>query len=240
MGIETIGEALDTTVTITARLSSSLQESTLDLLEEYEKMGTAIDTILKWRHARHVEYESVTEGLVTLKMGLGKLEASEAESQRLAAVLNAEGTSGARAAYVSAAGAATQVAASTVPQRSGVGVGSTVGGGGLFATLNSLMDNDPEATRRSNISKTKDKILSMESEREASLGALGMYNEAIQKDLDRFQKEKMVDFRNMLLRYAVAQRDACRKGVEAWESAEEQIERMETSRISGVPGSCGV
>ncbi|KAJ3304910.1 Sorting nexin, cytoplasm-to-vacuole targeting pathway/endosomal sorting [Blyttiomyces sp. JEL0837] len=257
--IEAVGEAVDTTVSATSQLVMTLEERVTEPLQDYEKLTGAIDKILKWRHSKHVDYEALTDSLVTKKGILGKLESSEAESQRLAAVLSTEGTSGPATAKAVAnlnggaggAGGDTGSATgsgTTTPGRvplsaaalaySSPGSGSTSGGGGggggLLATLNSLIDNDPEATRRANISKTRDRIGTLEVDRERALVELGAANEAIQRDLDRFQRDKIHDIRNMLLMYAVANRDAARKAVVAWEEAKDEIAKVDTRRV-GVP-----
>ncbi|KAJ3146708.1 Sorting nexin, cytoplasm-to-vacuole targeting pathway/endosomal sorting [Irineochytrium annulatum] len=92
------------------------------------------------------------------------------------------------------------------------------------------MDNDPEATRRANITKNRDRIASLEQERKQGLAELGAANEAIQRDLDRFQRDKVHDLRNMLLAYAVAQRDMCKKSLKAWEESREQILSVDITR----------
>ncbi|KAJ1563282.1 Sorting nexin, cytoplasm-to-vacuole targeting pathway/endosomal sorting, partial [Cladochytrium tenue] len=225
--IESVGEAVDITVSATSQLTQSIELRVTEPLAEYEKLTTAIETILKWRHARHVEYETATEALVAKRAALKKLEAAETESQRLAAVLHSEGVAApspravdARTAAIAAVsalglgGAPDQdrrdpASATTSPRPLGStvaagGGGSTsstasAGGGGLLATLNSLMDNDPEATRRAGITRTRDRIQGLEGERERSLTELGAANEAIQRDLDRFQRDKVHDLRNLLL-----------------------------------------
>ncbi|KAI9357695.1 hypothetical protein DFJ73DRAFT_820862 [Zopfochytrium polystomum] len=242
--IESIGEAVDTTVSATSQLNQALELRATEYFAEYEKLTTAIEGILKWRHALHVEYESVTEGLINKRATLGRLESSEAESQRLAAVLHSEGVGGRRndvrtsaiaAANALGLGGDPEAERSTVPAAgpssptagtSTISRSSSAGGGGILATLNSFIDNDPEATRRANITKTRDKIQTLEVERERGLAELGSANEAIQRDLDRFQRDKVHDVRNLLLSYAVAMRDYNRKAATAWAKAKEEIAKV--------------
>ncbi|KAJ3411193.1 Sorting nexin, cytoplasm-to-vacuole targeting pathway/endosomal sorting [Chytridiales sp. JEL 0842] len=281
LGVEALGEAVDNTVSAYFKLNEIIEEHVTEPLVEYEKLTATIDKILRWRHTKHVDYEQLAEALVSKKNALAKLEASEAESQRLAAVLSAEGTSGpatARAAAqarlqqqqqmessmrsegsgggvkesadesttvgpggIKAAGVKPNLQSNTlttVPSVIGTqatttksttslgGNSATASGGGIFASFNSFIDNDPETTRRTNISKTKDKIAQLESARLQALSDLGAANEAIQKDLDRFQREKIHDLRNVLLAYAVANRDMCVKGKEAWREAKEAVAGM--------------
>ena len=117
----------------------------------------------------------------------------------------------------------TVTATPSILSRTNGGVGSS---SGLFATFNSLMDNDPEASRRANISKTRERIQTLESERDRGLKELGAANEAVQRDLDRFQRDKVHDLRNMLMGYAVAMRDSSRKAARAWEEAKAEIGKV--------------
>ncbi|KAJ3254049.1 Sorting nexin, cytoplasm-to-vacuole targeting pathway/endosomal sorting [Chytriomyces hyalinus] len=94
-----------------------------------------------------------------------------------------------------------------------------------LSTFNNLIssDKDPESTRHNTMQRTRDKIRSLESERAGHLSKLGAANEAIQLDLDRFQREKISDFRNMLLMYAVANRDHSRRCLGAWREAADVV-----------------
>ncbi|KAJ3190966.1 Sorting nexin, cytoplasm-to-vacuole targeting pathway/endosomal sorting, partial [Irineochytrium annulatum] len=83
--IEAVGEAVDTTVSATSQLVQHLEDHVSNPMAEYEKLTKSIETILRWRHSRHVNYEGVTEQLVTRRVTLAKLESSEQESQRLSA-----------------------------------------------------------------------------------------------------------------------------------------------------------
>ncbi|KAJ3013091.1 UNVERIFIED_CONTAM: hypothetical protein HDU68_000882, partial [Siphonaria sp. JEL0065] len=93
---------------------------------------------------------------------------------------------------------------------------------------------DPETTRRHAILRTQEKIRSLESERVASLSRLAFAGDAIQQDLDRFQRDKIVDLRNMLLTCAVANRDHARRCLGAWREASSVI-----NEAGGVLGSGG-
>ncbi|KAI8924082.1 hypothetical protein BC831DRAFT_467158 [Entophlyctis helioformis] len=97
---------------------------------------------------------------------------------------------------------------------------------GIFATLNSLMDNDPELTRRNNISKTKEAIVTLEDQRETTRQELLAANAEIQRDLDRFQRQKIADLRDMLVGYSLAQREYHRKALAAWQIARSAIDRI--------------
>ena len=205
IAFDQIGQAIDVTTEANQLLSKCLLEYLGMFLKEYENYTKSVENVLKWRHKKHVEFETLSESLVTKQGTLEKLESSEHESQRLTAVLNAEGVSS--AVYVPPAG--------------------VVRPNGIFATINSFIDNDPENTRRKTISKTKDKITTIEDQREKCRQELLAVNEIIQKDLDGFQQQKIKDFRNALLSFAMSQRDYHLKCLSAWKDAKNSIDQME-------------
>ena len=204
--IEHTGQAIDTITETSQQLAAATQSSLGAYLKQCEQYSKVIDKVLRWRHKKHAEFESLSESLIDRQNKLEKLESSEHESQRLSAVLSAEGVSG---TYVPPAGV----------QRST----------GILATINSLIDNDPESTRRRTISKTKDKITTIEDQREACRHELLAANAAIQKDLDHFQEQKVADTRNAFLAFAIAQRDYHRKSLAAWQEAKGVIEKVDLS-----------
>ncbi|KAJ3019027.1 Sorting nexin, cytoplasm-to-vacuole targeting pathway/endosomal sorting [Thoreauomyces humboldtii] len=207
-GIEQVGQAVDSTIAATNTLSRALESNFGGPLQEYTQYSKAVDKLLKWRHKKHVEYETLSDSLIRKQSTLQKLEASESEAQRLSAVLNAEGASG------------------HSRQGSRGSTATTASGGGLMATINSFIDNDPAMTRRNNISRTKERISVVETQREVCRAELEGANEEIQTDLDRFQMDKIKDLRNTLLGYAVAQRDFCKKSLSAWEEALAEVEKV--------------
>lgn len=90
---------------------------------------------------------------------------------------------------------------------------------GLLATLGSLVDNDPEGTRRNTISKLKDGLVELETKRENARKVLLDMNGNIQAELDRFQRDKISDMRQMLIRHAQSQKEYHEKACQAWYQA---------------------
>ncbi|KAL2915963.1 Sorting nexin, cytoplasm-to-vacuole targeting pathway/endosomal sorting [Polyrhizophydium stewartii] len=299
--IEQTGQAVDSCVTATNTLHTHLEDRFGEALHEYAQFSKAIEKLLRWRHKKHVEFESISETLILKQSQLLKLEQAEHEAQRLSAVLSAEGVSGTSSQYAyshggagsmsaasaggagsaSAAGGLTSgpsptaamgigasgaplsatTAGSTSPtagtSAGGAAASSAAAGGaapaapvvtyggsigtsippgppipqsrphGLFATLNSLMDNDPDVTRRNNISKTRDMIVTLEDQRETTRHELLAANAEIQQDLDRFQRQKIGDLRDMLMAYALAQKEYHRKALAAWQEAKGVVERIQ-------------
>lgn len=112
----------------------------------------------------------------------------------------------------------------------GRGAGGSSGGGGLLGalsnTLHSVMDVDPEATRRNTISRLKDSCAQLEEALELTERDLRYATNAIQTDLDRFQRQKIRDMRDMVLAFARVHRDYCRAGLEAWKGAKEEVDSI--------------
>jgi hypothetical protein len=108
-------------------------------------------------------------------------------------------------------------------------------GMGLFTalsyTLHGMMDVDPETARRNGISKTRETIssvfillyssdppvehlwyyLKLEDALQLSVQDLKYSNSTIQADLDRFQRQKVADMREMAISMAKSHRDWCKK-----------------------------
>lgn len=200
--VEYVGQALDLTSEATKALSVSNQESLGKLLKEYELYSQVIEKVLKTRRRKYSEFESLSETLVNKQTTLGKLESSEHESQRISAVISSEGVSG---GYVPPAGV----------QRTS----------GLLATINSLIDNDPESSRRRNISKTKDRITTIEEQKEALNSELIAATDLIKQELENFQRQKIRDSRNAFLSFAIGQRDYHQKALAAWKEARGIIDK---------------
>ncbi|TPX37299.1 hypothetical protein SeLEV6574_g07933 [Synchytrium endobioticum] len=234
--IEKVGQAIDSTVLATHSLSSTLEERFSEPLQEYSQFSRIIEKVLLIRHKRQAAYENLTESLQNKHLNLAHLEKSELEAQRLAAVISAEGGSNAASGALirtrkseeftgvtvsrglDSNSNSTSTSSSTVRHSNGPRVP------GLMAAINSIMDNDPELTRRNNISKTKDRITSLEDQAAVALRVLRDANDTVQKDLDLFQERKITDLRNMLLAYALAQREYQRRGAAVWEEAKGVIQ----------------
>lgn len=197
--IEQIGQATDSTLTATTILLNSLDERLGDLLRDHQKFSVILQSILHARHRLHVEFEQISERLILKQAALKKLESSENESQRLAAVLAVEG-----------GGPQIPIARPS----------------GLMAQINALLDSDPDTTRRITISRTKDAIAQLEIQREESRTSLLALNAKIQQNLDRFQKQKIRDIRCMGLVLCLAHREFHSRAIVAWKEANDVVEKL--------------
>ncbi|TFY78065.1 hypothetical protein EWM64_g5944, partial [Hericium alpestre] len=96
----------------------------------------------------------------------------------------------------------------------------------LSYTLHGMMDADPETARRNGISKTKESISQLEDALHLSAQDLKYASSTIQADLDRFQRQKVADLREMAISMARTHRDWCQKNLEAWEEAKREIAKI--------------
>ncbi|KAG8692055.1 Sorting nexin, cytoplasm-to-vacuole targeting pathway/endosomal sorting [Ceratobasidium sp. 423] len=128
------------------------------------------------------------------------------------------------------------------------------GGSGAKGFLNALshsfqgiMDVDPEAARRNGISRTKDGISQLEDALFAATQDLKYASSTIQADLDRFQRQKVADIRDMCISMAIAHRDWAKnvstsfysfrrrllmavwpeQNLQAWEEAKKEVAKIE-------------
>ncbi|KAL0953491.1 hypothetical protein HGRIS_004721 [Hohenbuehelia grisea] len=96
----------------------------------------------------------------------------------------------------------------------------------LSYTLHGMMDVDPETARRNSITKTRETISQLEDALHLSAQDLKYSSSTIQADLDRFQRQKVADLREMSISMARSHRDWCKKNLEAWEAAKKEIDEI--------------
>ncbi|KAI0033670.1 hypothetical protein K488DRAFT_47235 [Vararia minispora EC-137] len=96
----------------------------------------------------------------------------------------------------------------------------------LSYTLHGMMDADPETARRNGISKTRETISQLEDGMHLAAQDLKYASSTIQADLDRFQRQKVADLREMAMAMARSHRDWCKKNLEAWEEAKREIAKI--------------
>ena len=156
----------------------------MEPLQEYSQFSEIIKRLLQYRHQKHVQYELTQDSLEARRETLEDLEKSEAEARRLEAALAAAGVApkatsippshrGPGRADGAADGDEIDVAESSSSVRSNgaphlppppivsVRRSKSMGSGLLSAlshSIHGMMDVDPEAARRSSISKTRDTI----------------------------------------------------------------------------------
>ncbi|KAI3641807.1 hypothetical protein MIR68_000076 [Amoeboaphelidium protococcarum] len=100
-------------------------------------------------------------------------------------------------------------------------VSPSASGSGFFGAITgkfqSLLDNDPEMTRRNNVAKLKDTIITLEKSREEAHQDLLKFNELVSQELNRFQEVKTRDLRAIMERFAKVHHSYFEKCVKEWE-----------------------
>ncbi|EMD39045.1 hypothetical protein CERSUDRAFT_112741 [Gelatoporia subvermispora B] len=241
--IEKTGQAVDATYMSTTRLLQDLEQNWAEPLHEYSQFASIIKKLLVYRHQKHVQYEMTQESLDAKREQLEELEKSEREARRLEEALNQGRASNLRASRSEEGGQSTdgqteeesepsQPDTSTyLPPHPGPSpVRRRAPGMGLLSalsyTLHGMMDVDPETARRNGISKTKETISQLEDALHLSAQDLKYSSSTIQADLDRFQRQKVADLREMAISMARSHRDWCKKNLQAWEEAKAEIAKI--------------
>lgn len=222
----------------------------------YSQFAALIRQRLSFRHQKHVQFELVQDALDAQRDKLELLESAERESRRLDEALERGGSfiggpgssSGqdgeedpeARERARQRAREERDRAERTVSRARGSGFGLI---SAVKHSLSGMMDVDPEATRRANIGKTRDNISQLEDSLQASAQDLKYASTTLQADLDRFQRQKVADLRQMTIQLATAHKEWCqqvsrirsvfrdgeadRQNLEAWQAAAAAVREVE-------------
>lgn len=239
--VEKVGQAVDADYLATTQLLNAWEVSATEPLHIYTQFASLIRSRLSFRHQKHVQYELVQEALDNQRDKLELLEAAEREARRLEDALERGGS------FIAQPGAAP-----STPERTS-GEGSERAGDessdalhrtpsnsarttprkaagqsfGLLSavkhSLSGMMDVDPEATRRANIGKTRDNISQLEDSLQASAQDLKYASTTLQADLDRFQRQKVADLRQLAIQLSTIHREWCRQNLEAWKEAQAAV-----------------
>lgn len=236
--IEKTGQAVDTTYVSTTKLLQEVEQNWAEPLHEYTQFASIIKKLLAYRHQKHVQYEMTQDVLENKREQLEELEKSEKEARRLEEALNRGRGSGPSAPTTDGEGGeaareAGPAESSHLPAHPGANPArrrTRAPGMGLINalsyTLHGMMDVDPETARRNSITKTRESISTLEDALHMAAQDLKYSSSTIQADLDRFQRQKVADLREMGIAMAQAHRDWCKKNLEAWEEAKREIEKI--------------
>ncbi|KAI0705126.1 hypothetical protein BC835DRAFT_1314424 [Cytidiella melzeri] len=241
--IEKTGQAVDATYMSTTLLLQELEQNWAEPLSEYSQFASIIKKLLAYRHQKHAQYELTQETLEAKREQLEELEKSEREARRLEEALgrgrggspqDPQSLSEAHAQDLTEDGEesepprlADEQSAYLPPHPGPNPARRRVPGMGFISaltyTLHGMMDVDPETARRNAISKTRETISQLEDALHLSAQDLKYSSSTIQADLDRFQRQKVADLREMAISMARSHRDWCKKNLEAWEEAKKEI-----------------
>jgi hypothetical protein len=137
------------------------ERTTTEPLHIYSQFAALIRSRLSFRHQKHVQYELVQEALETQKDKLELLENAEREARRLEEALERGGRGLSTSTTMDEEEQRTMREAERERAERMASRARGQGFGLLSAvkhSLSGMMDVDPEATRRTNIGKTRDNI----------------------------------------------------------------------------------
>ncbi|GAA5964960.1 hypothetical protein JCM21900_001912 [Sporobolomyces salmonicolor] len=247
---EKVGMAVDAGYTLTNTMLTQWEQQFTEPLQEYTQFSSIIKGLLKYRHGKHLQYEAARELLESKRASLEELERSEREAQRLekalerVRIVNDDG--GSERAVPSGSNSPTPGSTEGHGDRATEGAGSPPlpplpsssgslsrrSGGGLLSALShsvkGLVDSDPEASRRNSIGKTREQINQLDDAIKALTADLRYASSTIQSDLDRFQRQKVGDVREMCLDFARFHKEWAAKNLAMWEEAKQAIEAIDT------------
>ncbi|CAG8509171.1 7414_t:CDS:2 [Acaulospora morrowiae] len=244
IAIEKVGQAVDSTYIATRALTDSLEAEFTEPLQEYSQFAQVIKQVLKYRYLKHLQMELTAETLEKQRFSLDNLEKSEQEAKRLEEALNKERETQDTSSHQNHADDDNH--SDTTVRENGHHEGlqngdSSVGykthhkkrsSSKLFSvlshTIHGIMDVDPEATRRNSIGKTRESIIQLEEALETTKADLKNISISIQNDLNRFQRQKISDIRQILIDYAKNHVKWCQKNLNSWEEAKAEIEKVQT------------
>ncbi|KAF8972655.1 hypothetical protein BDZ97DRAFT_1782088 [Flammula alnicola] len=244
--IEKTGQAVDATYMSTTKLLQDLEQNWAEPLHEYSQFASIIKKLLAYRHQKHVQYEMTQDALENKREQLEDLEKSEREARRLEEALGRGRINGVTSSVAPTSEGEGEVegegeehaeqvtpTSSYLPPHPGPNPArrrtKTPGMGLLNAlsyTLHGMMDVDPETARRNGITKTRENISQLEDALHLAAQDLKYSSSTIQADLDRFQRQKVADLREMAISMARSHRDWCKKNLDAWEEAKREIEKI--------------
>lgn len=141
-----------------SQLSRWEQEWT-EPLQEYTQFSTIIKGLLKYRHQKHLQFESSRELLESKRSTLEELERSELEAQRLAKALDRVKVGGSVDGGEEPSAGGDHQPLPPLPPATNGSVGRKSGLlSALSHSVKGFVDSDPEASRRNTISKTREQI----------------------------------------------------------------------------------
>ncbi|KAF8845232.1 hypothetical protein BDN67DRAFT_1065586 [Paxillus ammoniavirescens] len=231
--MEKTGQAVDATYMSTTRLLQELEQNFSEPLHEYTQFATIIKRLLTYRHQKHVQYEMTQDALEGKRELMEEYERSEREAKRLEEALargRVNGLAGAQSEGREGENPEEPASVYLPPhpgpnpyKRRAPGMGFL---NALSHTLHGMMDVDPETARRNGIGKTRETISQLEDALHLTAQDLKYSSSTIQADLDRFQRQKVADLREMSISMARSHRDWCKQNLEAWQAAKKEIEKI--------------
>ncbi|OBZ87445.1 Sorting nexin-41 [Choanephora cucurbitarum] len=216
--IEKIGQAVDASYTETGQMVTSLEGEFAEPIQEHAQFAQIIKQVLKFRHMKHAQVELIEGSLESKRHHLDSLLRMEGEARRLEEAMSQSNDT----TFVEES-PSSYVSRQSNPSWTGgpMKVISAVG-----HTLQTMIDVNPEATRRNQIGMSKDAMGVLQEALDVSSKDLNAISLQLQNDLDRFQTEKIQDMRDMLIAYAKIHIRYCQQNLESWQEARAEVEKI--------------
>lgn len=96
----------------------------------------------------------------------------------------------------------------------------------LNNAIHGIIDNDPETTRRNNIGKIREQISQLEIALKAAQTDVEQASDSVKKDMERFQRTKEDDLRQMMRAYIQCHLEWAQNNLESWQRAKAEIEKI--------------
>ncbi|KAL0076885.1 hypothetical protein J3Q64DRAFT_1769646 [Phycomyces blakesleeanus] len=242
--IEKIGQAVDASYTETGQMVTALEGEFAEPIQEHSQFAHTIKQVLRFRHMKHAQVELIESSLKNKEESLQNLLDIEREASRLHDAMTTERTIGSNALDIDQINEAANSHTSgeesgqeespylnndhrPIVRRRSRGWGGPVQMiSAVGHTLQGLIDVDPASTRHNQIGKTKDSMELLQKALEITRKDLAAASIEVQADLDRFQREKIRDLRDMLIAYAKVHINYCQKNLESWEEARVEIDKI--------------
>lgn len=198
---------------------TSLEGEFAEPIQEHAQFAQIIKQVLKFRHMKHAQVESIENSLNNKKDTLDSLLRMENEAKRLEEAMTRERTIGANAVnvdeiheenpYRTLSNSSSSTIRLDRPANWSGGPMKVISAVGH--TLQNIIDVNPEATRRNQIGMSKDAMGVLQEALDITKTDLTSISTELQSDLDRFQTEKIQDMRDMLIAYAKIHIRYCQK-----------------------------
>ncbi|KAI8373876.1 hypothetical protein BD560DRAFT_393826 [Blakeslea trispora] len=235
--IEKIGQAVDASYTETGQMVTSLEGEFAEPIQEHAQFAQIIKQVLKFRHMKHAQVELIEHQLDNKRHQLDSLLRMEGEARRLEeAILHQERTPDTNQTdnpyetenpYQTVPPPSTTRTVSPRPHSSSAWTGGPIKMiQAVGHTLQTIIDVNPEATRRNQIGMSKDAMGVLQEALDISSKDLNAISLQLQHDLDRFQTEKIQDMRDMLIAYAKIHIRYCQQNLESWQEARAEVEKI--------------
>ncbi|CAN6616356.1 autophagy-related protein 20 [Trichomonascus vanleenenianus] len=225
--IEKVGQAIDNSYLTYEALVTALTQSFSERLSESAQFAAVVRAVLKYRRQKALQQELTSDSLVGKRTILEQLERSEQEAQRINQYLQREGlnvpTNG--NGDLNRPTSPTEAAPPPPPPKKKGGF-KIPGIGKLNHAIHGFMDVDPEATRRSNIGKTREQIAQLEEALTVVKEDVVVANDSVKDNLLRFQEQKEDDMRRIMKVYVQCHLEWARKNLESWQEAKQEIEKV--------------